>query len=464
MFVETRHVVFLENDGISGNLELRKIDLEEKRVYVASPLIPQINFPVPRMDAALVVLASVTRVAPPVDSVATLNVEVFEENVVHANNEEPQQAHTELTVEPVQTSQRERSAIPRDYEVYMNQDANDIGKADDPSSYKEAMKDENSSKRFDAMKDEIKSMDINKVWDLVESPNRVKTVGCKWIYKTKCDSKGNIERYKVRLVAKSFTQREGIDYNEIFSPVSTKDSFRIIMALTTYYDLELNHMDVKTAFSNGDLEENMYMTQPKGFVVEGKKHLGCKLKKSIYDLKQTSRQWYLKFDEVIRRFGFKENMVDICIYVKFKGSKFTILVLYIDYVLLASSDIDILLETKRFLSSNFDMKDLGEAPYGLCIEIHQDRSKGILGLYQKAYIDSVLKRFNMHKCCATPAPVVKGNKFEKFQSPKTQYEIDRMKDVLYASTVGSIMYAQVCTRPDLDLYRGKTPNNQSLHR
>ena len=226
------------------------------------------------------------------------------------------------------------------------------------------------------------------------------------------------------------------------------------MALTAHYDLELHQMDVKTAFLNGDLEENVYMTQPEGFVVEGKEHLGCKLKKSIYGLKQASRQWYLKFDEVIRRFGFKENAVDNCIYVKFKGCKFTILVLYVDNILLASNDINMLLETKRFLSSNFDMKDLGEASYVLGIEIHRDRSKGTLGLSQKAYIDRVLKRYNMHKCSATPAPVVKGEKFGKFQSPKTQYEVDQMKAVPYASAVGSIMYAQVCTRPDLAYVTG----------
>ena len=113
-----------------------------------------------------------------------------------------------------------------------------------------------------------------------------------------------------------------------------------------------------------------------------------------------------------------------------------------------------LLETKRFLSSNFDMKDLGEASYVLGIEIHRDRSKGTLGLSQKAYIDRVLKRYNMHKCSATPAPVVKGDKFGKFQSPKTQYEVDQMKAVPYASAVGSIMYAQVCTRPDLAYVTG----------
>lgn len=151
-------------------------------------------------------------------------------------------------------------------------------------------------------------------------------------------------------------------------------------------------MDVKTAFLNGDLEENIYMAQLEGFVMEGKEHLGCRLKKSIYGLKHACRQWYLKSDKVIRNFDFKENKVDNCIYVKFKGGKFTILILYVDDILLASSDKDMLFETKRFLSSNFDMKDLSETSYILGIEFHRDQSKGVLGISQKAYIDRVLKK------------------------------------------------------------------------
>ena len=142
-------------------------------------------------------------------------------------------------------------------------------------------------------------MSSNDVWDLVEIPKGAKRVGCKWVYKTKFDSKGNVERFKARLVAKGFTQREGINYNETFSHVSSKDSFRIVMALVAHFDLELHQMDVKTAFLNGDLNEDVYMTQPEGFVVEGKEHLACRLKKSIYGLKQASRQWYLKFDKII---------------------------------------------------------------------------------------------------------------------------------------------------------------------
>ena len=123
------------------------------------------------------------------------------------------------------------------------------------------------------------------------------------------------------------------------------------MTLVTYYDLELHQMDMKKAFLNGDLDENVYMAQPKGFVMKEKEHMGCRLKKSIYGLKQASRQWYLKFDGTIRKFGFKENVEDNCIYAKFKNRKFIFQILYVDDILLASSDVNLLLEMKKFLSS-----------------------------------------------------------------------------------------------------------------
>jgi hypothetical protein len=137
------------------------------------------------------------------------------------------------------------------------------------------------------------------------------------------------------------------------------------------------------------------------------------------------------------------------IYAKFKNEKFIFLVLYVDDILLATSDVNLLLETKGFLSSHFDMKDLGEASYVLGIEIHRDMRKGLLGRSQKSYIEKILKKFNMHKCNPTPALIVKGIKFGKFQYLRNQYEINEMKVVPYASVVGSLMYAQIFTHPDL---------------
>jgi hypothetical protein len=185
------------------------------------------------------------------------------------------------------------------------------------------------------MKEEMESMAKNQVWDLVDLPEKAVAIGCKWVYKTKMDTSSNVERYKARLVANGFTQKEGIDYHESLSPVSKNDSFRIIMALVAHFDLELHQMDVKTTFLNGDLEEEVYMKQPEGFDDNTQK--ACKLNKYIYGLKQASRQWYIKFHKVITSFGFIENFVDQCIYLKVSGSKVIFLVLYVDDILLASN-------------------------------------------------------------------------------------------------------------------------------
>jgi hypothetical protein len=164
----------------------------------------------------------------------------------------------------------------------------------------------------------------------------------------------------------------------------------------------------------------------------------CRLKKLIYELKQTSRQWYLKFDRTIRNFGFKENIKDNYVYIKFKNEKYIFLILYVDDILLASSDVSLLLETKKFLSSKFDMKDLGETSFVLGIEIHRDRNKWVLGLSQNTYIEKVLKKFSIHKYSASLVPIVKDDIYGDFQCPRNQYELDQMKVVTYASAVGSL--------------------------
>ncbi len=150
------------------------------------------------------------------------------------------------------------------------QENGDISIDNDPLSFLQAINSGESCKWMDAMKDKIASMKANQVWELVELPEGVKPVQCKWVFKTKRDSKGNVDYYKARLVAKGFTQKEGIDYNETFSPLSKKDSFRIIIALVAHYDLEFHQIDVKTAFLNGNLDEEHYLKQSEGFEKEGK--------------------------------------------------------------------------------------------------------------------------------------------------------------------------------------------------
>ncbi|RDX82700.1 hypothetical protein CR513_36484, partial [Mucuna pruriens] len=224
----------------------------------------------------------------------------------------------------------------------------------------------------------------------------MKAIGCKWIFKTKKDSKGNIKRYKACLV------KEGIDYKETFSPVSSKDSFRTIMTLVAHFDLELHQMDVMIVFLNGDIDETIYIMTLS---------LCMQTNKSIYGLKQASHQWYHKFHQIITSYGFKENVVDDCVYHKFSRSKYIFLVLYVDDILLASGDIGLLHETKRFLTKNFEMKDLGKASFLLGIQILRDCSQGILRLLQENYINKVSDKFDMKDSKPGDNLIAKGDKF-----------------------------------------------------
>jgi Reverse transcriptase (RNA-dependent DNA polymerase) len=177
------------------------------------------------------------------------NVDIEEESIP------PQEAV------PLRRSTRERRrAISNDYIVFLQENKFNIGMMeDDPVTLHQALESMNSHKWSKTMDKEIKSMYDNKVWDIVPLPKGVKSIGCKWIFKTKNDSEGNVERYKARLVAKRFTQKESIDFTKTFSSVSTKNSFRIIMNLVAHFDLELHQMDVKTAFLNCDIDEYIYM-------------------------------------------------------------------------------------------------------------------------------------------------------------------------------------------------------------
>ena len=441
--VETKDAHFLEDFKVSGSSENpydELLEVQDAGGRDLSITLPPIT--------PFVLNANPQDTAPPPTPNVPGNEDTSNDN--HQDNAANAQPENLLR----RSSRSKRPTNFDDYVTYLTEAEMDAGKFTDPTSYNEAINSDQSSEWSKAMIEELDSMKKNDVWDLVELPNGVKPVGCKWVFKTKLDPNGNIERYKARLVAKGYTQKEGIDYQETFSPVSRKDSLRIVMALVAHFDLELHQMDVKTAFLNGNVDEEVFMKQPEGFKSKGQEHLVCKLKKSIYGLKQASRQWYLKLHQVLKSEGFIKNQVDQCAYLKMSGSNFTILVLYVDDILLASNSLDMLHESKRLLSRNFDMKDLGEASYVIGIEIHRDRVNGILGLSQKAYIERVLTRYNMQHCSPSVAPVVKGDVFGLFQCPKTEVEKEQMRMIPYASVVGSLMYAQVCTRPDIAYIAG----------
>ncbi|XP_022858509.1 uncharacterized protein LOC111379383 [Olea europaea var. sylvestris] len=205
------------------------------------------------------------------------------------------------------------------------------------------------------------------------------------------------------------------------------------MAHVALFYLELHQMDIKTAFLNGDIDETIYMVQPENFVSRDPKSMVCKLKKSIYGLKQASRQWYHKFHQVITSYSFEANVVDDCVYHKFSESKYIFLVLYVNDILLASSDIGLLHETKKFLMKKFEMKDLGDASFVLGIQILRDLSQGILGLSKKSFIDKVLSRFDMKDSRLGDTPISKGDKFSSKQCLNNDLERKKMQKIPYVS-------------------------------
>ncbi|KAL2227396.1 UNVERIFIED_CONTAM: Retrovirus-related Pol polyprotein from transposon TNT 1-94 [Sesamum indicum] len=312
-----------------------------------------------------------------------------------------------------------------------------------PSSVEEALK---SEKWLSAMKEKMKSLKDNKTWVLVPKPENASIVDCKWLFKIKQE---NPIKYKARLVAKGFTQKEGIDYNEIFSPVVKYTTVRIILALTAHYDWELKQMDVKTAFLHGDLDENIYMHQPFGFTDISKSDYVCLLKKSLYGLKQSPRQWNKKFDEFMLSLNFTRSQYDHCLYFKHVHDSPIFLVLYVDDMLIASPSVHLISTLQRDLCKAFEMKDLGNAKQILGMNIARDRKQFLISLNQRSYLSNVLKKFSMENAKSTSVPLAAHFQLSKEQCPKTASEIRKMENVPYSNLIGSIMFLMVCTRPDV---------------
>ncbi|GJT04459.1 zinc finger, CCHC-type containing protein [Tanacetum coccineum] len=282
----------------------------------------------------------------------------------------------------------------------------------DPRTYDEAMQSRDASFWKEAIDDEIGSIMENNTWVLSDLPPGCKPLGCKWIFKRKMKFDGTIDKFKARLINQGFRQKEGIDYFDTYVPVARITTIRLLLALAAIHNLVIHQMDVKTTFLNGDLDEEVYMKQPEGFVMPGNKHKVCKLVKSLYGLKQAPKQWHQKFDEVVLSSGFLLNQSDKCVYRKFNSSvEGVIICLYVDDMLIFGTDRNHVDKTKMFLSSKFSMKDMGEA------DIILDCSP-----------------------VSTPMDLV-----EKLK-PNTGKPVDQLE---YSRVIRCLMYAMTSTRPDI---------------
>uniref|UniRef100_A0A2N9GCP6 Uncharacterized protein n=1 Tax=Fagus sylvatica TaxID=28930 RepID=A0A2N9GCP6_FAGSY len=256
---------------------------------------------------------------------------------------------------------------------------------EDPNTYSEAMASRDATFWREAVNDEMNSILSNNTWVLVDLPPSSNTIGCKWVFRRKYRTDGTIQTFKTRLVAKGFRQREGIYYFDTYAPVARITSIRVLIALASIYKLVVHQMDVKTAFLNGDLDEEVYMDQLEGFVLPGNEKKVCKLVKSLYGLKQAPKQWHEKFDTVILANGFKHNGADKCVYSKFTSEYGVIVCLYVDDMLFFGTNMLGVCETKKYLASVFKMEDLNEADTILGVNVK--RHSESYALCQSHYIE-----------------------------------------------------------------------------
>ena len=296
--------------------------------------------------------------------------------------------------------------------------------------------------------DEIQSLVDNGTFELVKLPPGHKAIGSRWVFKVKRNADGSVERYKGRVVAKGFSQRPGFDFTETFAPTPKWAALRAILALAAFEDLHLESVDISSAFLNGELEEDVFMHQPEGFVEKGKDWV-WHLKKSIYGLKQAGRCWHQKLNQVLESIGFKRITCEHSIWVYQQGDARVIVPVFIDDMTIAAKSMAAIEDVKSELRKHFKLRDLGPTSWLLGVEIIRNRPKHSLSLSQHQYIQTLLERFGLSDCTPVSTPLDPGARLSTSMSPTTPEEIEEMHSVPYLQAVGSLMYLAIATCPDI---------------
>jgi len=267
-----------------------------------------------------------------------------------------------------------------------------------------------------------------------------KAIGSDWVFKVKHNADGSIEHYKACLVAKGYSQRPSIDYNEVFAPTFCPATLHLILALAAIEDMELCSVDISAAFTNGDLDETIYMRQPEGFYQKGP-NMVCRLKKSLYDFKQSARQWNIKLHAAFTEMGFKKIESDTSVYIYSNGEIKMFVPIYIDDITLASKSTPAINKIK--------CHDIGPTVYLLGVGIGRDHAKHLITLHQCQFILDMLERYKMSDCHPVLTPMSPGTFLSKKMGPENATEVDLMHNVPYLSAVRSLQYLATMTHPDI---------------
>lgn len=365
------------------------------------------------------------------------------EDMSKKNNTEEDKQDTQELAEP-----RRSSRITRAPDWYSDSNysavvlsVENLGVDDEPKTFKQAMESPNHKKWMAAMMDEYQSLAKNCTWVLVQPPPNKNIIGCKWVFKQKKNAEGAVTRFKARLVAKGYSQIEGEDFNETFAPVAKLETVRIILALSNQYNFHLAQLDVKTAFLNGFIDEELFMHQPEGFSDKHNPEYVCKLKKSLYGLKQAPRKWNERFNNFLLKIKFLRSTNDYCLYIKINENSRIFLVVFVDDIILASNSTDEIEDLKSKLKTEFEMEDLGDLKYFLGISVERNKECGTLKLDQKGYIQKLLTAFSMEDSNDATTPMEVNLRLQK--------EGQSSQNIPYRQLVGSLMYLMLATRPDI---------------
>ena len=349
-------------------------------------------------------------------------------------------------------SARENRGVPplRLIEVMAaSPEAND-GEA--PGNYGEALQGPEGQGWKEAFDAEVKSLKDNKVYSVVDRPVGKRVVKAKWVMRRKLLPGGKLDKLKARIVAKGFTQREGIDYEETFSPTVRFESVRLMVAAAAADGLHTHQMDVTTAFLYASLNEEVYMELMEGMEGYGTPGKVARLWKALYGLKQASRMWNHHIDGILKQMGFVRLSGDHGVYVKWDGEERVWLALNVDDIFLTGKDLAKIEETKKTLGADMKVKDMGEAQYLLGIELRRRQlgmQDGDILMVQEKYVNEILKQFDMVGCKVASTPLEPGVKLSAVDSPEDDLGKAKMEAYPYRQVVGKLMYLAVCTRPDI---------------
>jgi len=317
-----------------------------------------------------------------------------------------------------------------------------LAEMEEPSCYSEAAGYPEWEK---AMNREIESIEKNGTWTLTTLPARHKPIGLKWVYKLKKNSGGEVFKHKARLVAKGYVQRQGIDFEEVFAPVARLDTVRMILAVAANRGWEVHHLDVKSAFLNGELEEEVYVSQPEGYTVKNKEHLVLRLSKALYGLRQAPRAWNIRLDKSLKNLGFRRCVQEQAVYTRGEGRAAVVIGVYVDDLIVTGDDPMQIQAFKQQMTKQFEMSDLGLLSYYLGIEVSQQER--CLTLKQTGYAVKVLTQFGMMDCNPTKYPMEQRAQLHK--DPDGQL-VDATE---YRRVIGCLRYL-LHTRPDLSFAVG----------